>query len=236
MTDHTSGCLLCGAELVYSTSAVAVTCAICSRDDRSTGKCRNDHFVCDHCHGASALDVIEQCCLASSETDPIALCTGLMRSPTIHMHGPEHHFLVCAVLLTAYDNGHDQSQLKRQHLADAKQRAARVPGGVCGTHGNCGAAVGTGIFWSILTGATPLSTRAWSQANRMTAHSLLRVARHGGPRCCKRDTYLAIQEAMVQTTAMDGTEWAENHPRCEHSARNAQCISKECPYFAADPI
>lgn len=233
MTDHASGCLLCGAELVYSTGAVAVTCALCSAADHSTAKCRNDHFVCDRCHGASALEVIHQVCLASSETDPIALCTELMRSPTIHMHGPEHHFLVCAVLLTTHDNRHGQSQLKPQHLAVAKQRASSVPGGVCGTHGNCGAAVGTGIYWSVLTSATPLATRTWSQANRMTAHSLLRIARHGGPRCCKRDSYLAIQEAMLQTTAMDGTEWADGLPKCEHSARNKQCLTKECPYYVA---
>jgi hypothetical protein len=234
MTHHAAGCLLCGSELEYSTTAVTMSCALCSSGEQSTAKCRNDHFICDRCHGTSALDIIEQVCLASSATDPIALCTELMRSPAIHMHGPEHHFLVSAVLLTAHDNGHGQLQLKQQHLTDAKQRASRVPGGFCGTHGSCGAAVGTGIFWSVLTGATPLSTRTWSQANRVTAHSLLRIARHGGPRCCKRDSYLAIQEAMLQTTAMDGTEWVDNHPWCEHSARNQQCLSKDCPYFAAN--
>ena len=233
MTEHSTGCLLCGTDLVYSNEAAVATCALCGIESHSTASCGSGHFICDACHGATAMDVIEQVCVASASTDPVRLCTELMRSPAIHMHGPEHHFLVPAVLLSAYDNLHGQQELKTRHIADAKQRASKVPGGVCGTHGNCGAGVGTGIFWSIITGATPLSRQPWTQSNVMTARALLTIAEHGGPRCCKRDSYLAIQEAMRQVTAIDGTAWSIEQPACEHALRNKQCLKAECPFFAS---
>ncbi|VUT25840.1 MAG: hypothetical protein MOIL_01256 [Candidatus Methanolliviera sp. GoM_oil] len=55
-------------------------------------------------------------------------------------------------------------------------------GGFCGYHGDCGAAVGTGIFISLITDATPLSKHEWKLSNLMTAKSLLSIANHGGPR------------------------------------------------------
>ena len=56
--------------------------------------------------------------------------------------------------------------------------------------------MGTGIFISLITDATPLSKEDWGLANRMTAASLNTIAEHGGPRCCKRDSFLAIMDAI----------------------------------------
>ena len=199
----------------------------------STAACPSGHYVCDTCHAASGAEVIERLCAASSSTDPVALATELMRSPAVAMHGPEHHFLVPAVLLTAFDNAWGATERKAADLAEARRRAARVPGGFCGTHGNCGAAVGTGIFWSIATGATPLSEVAWGQSNRITAGALLSIANHGGPRCCKRDTYLALALAMTDVERFaPGTPWTASAPRCEHSERNRQCRGERCPFHA----
>lgn len=231
MVEHTTGCLLCGGDLLYSAEAVPMACSLCGNEVLSTASCENGHFACDGCHGASAMDVIERVCVASESIDPILLCTELMRSSAVHMHGPEHHFLVPAVLIATYDNRRGMPELKVRHLADARQRASKVPGGFCGTHGNCGAGVGTGIYWSVITGATPLSQKPWQQSNRMTAHALLVIADHGGPRCCKRDSYLAIQEAMKRTSELDETAWTSDSPVCEHSTRNKQCLKTECAFF-----
>jgi hypothetical protein len=35
--------------------------------------------------------VIEGLCRQTTSVDPITLCTEIMRSPVINMHGPEHH-------------------------------------------------------------------------------------------------------------------------------------------------
>ncbi len=84
----------------------------------------------------------------------------LMNSPKIKMHGPEHHFLVPAVLLAAYYNldavEHISPEDKAEIINKARQRAEIVPGGFCGFYGSCGAAIGTGIFINLLTKATPI--------------------------------------------------------------------------------
>lgn len=63
------------------------------------------------------------------------------------------------VLLTAYKNCGGDIRLPAS-LSEAWKRGKKVPGGACGFLGVCGAAAGTGIFISILTGDTPLSGEA----------------------------------------------------------------------------
>jgi hypothetical protein len=201
---------------------------VCGAIATSTARCQAGHFVCDACHSADALDLIEHFCARSDSCDPIELCTELMRSPAIHMHGPEHHFLVPAALLATYDNLRGKPELKGPHLKDARERASRVPGGFCGTHGNCGAAVGTGIFWSVVTGSTPLSHESWCQCNALTGRSLMRISEAGGPRCCKRDSYLAVIEAMAHVNKLQSSNWSSSKPICEHSERNEKCSQGEC--------
>jgi hypothetical protein len=48
--------------------------------------------------------MIEKVCIHSESTKPVQLAISLMNAPTVAMHGPEHHFLVPAVLLTAKNN------------------------------------------------------------------------------------------------------------------------------------
>jgi hypothetical protein len=74
----------------------------------------------------------------------------------------------------------------------AKKREEHVLGGFYGFYGNCEAAVGTGIFTSLITNATPLSRLGWRRDNLSIAQSLLSIAEQGGPRRCKRNTFLAI--------------------------------------------
>ncbi len=238
MAQHDSGCLLCGLELGYRDQATTLECAFCHRQQPTTAACPEGHFVCDTCHQASGVDLIERCCATSLTTDPIALATELMRSPAIAMHGPEHHFLVPAVLLTAYNNRHGREDRRARDVAEARRRAERVRGGFCGTHGNCGAAVGTGIFWSIVTGTTPLSDAGWAQCNTMTAQSLLRIAAHGGPRCCKRDTYHALLAALAELARIDPEqEWtAPQRIQCEHASRNRQCLQERCAFYPAPDV
>jgi hypothetical protein len=42
----------------------------------------------------------------------------------------------------------------------------------------------------------PLSRNEWMLSNLLTADSLRSIAFAGGPRCCKRNTFLAIVEAV----------------------------------------
>jgi hypothetical protein len=231
-----SGCLICGKELVYAGEASVKQCMFCGATMESEVACPDDHFVCDACHGLGAFDWIERHCSSSQDTDPYRLALILMDHPSVKMHGPEHHFLVPAVLLTTYFNLKGEKEKIPKSLSQARQRAEKVPGGFCGFCGNCGAAVGTGIFFSVVTGATPLSEDSWALANRMTAKSLLVLAEHGGPRCCKRDTFLSIREAIKAAEEhLDVSYGTLEEPRCKYSTFNKQCKLEDCFYYSTVP-
>ena len=52
------------------------------------------------------------------------------------------------------------------------------------------------MFMSIITGSNPLMNEAWGHSNLMTSRSLARLGEIGGPRCCKRNSYLSILTAV----------------------------------------
>ena len=47
------------------------------------------------------------------------------------------------------------------------------------------------MFISIISGATPLKNEPWGLANKMTSKALDAIGSIGGPRWCKRDSYMA---------------------------------------------
>jgi hypothetical protein len=151
--EHRSGCLSCGAPLVYEAASAPMRCEGCGHVVESNARCEQGHFFCDACHSGDVADLIEQLCLESTATDPVALSVAVMRHPRLKMHGAEHHYLTPAALLTAYCALRGEPpERKRAMLREAKRRATQVPGGTCGLWGACGAAVGTGIFVSVVTG------------------------------------------------------------------------------------
>ncbi|MGB4596668.1 MAG: DUF5714 domain-containing protein [Candidatus Methanoculleus thermohydrogenotrophicum] len=234
--EHRAGCLICGGNLVYSEEPRDRACAICGEVQSTTAVCEAGHFVCDQCHSLEALDLIEEFCITTTLEDPLAIACILMRSPAVRMHGPEHHFLVPAALITAYCNHRGEPGRKAPLLRQARARAGMVRGGFCGTHGTCGAAVGTGIFVSLITGSTPLKKQEWSLANQMTARSLMTIARHGGPRCCKRDSWLAILTATIFLEERFGiTLPVQEAVQCEFSDINRECLREACPFHVGYP-
>jgi hypothetical protein len=234
--EHTVGCLICGRDLLYTEKPRDLACAVCGEVQSTMAACEVGHFVCDRCHSLEALDLIEQFCITTALEDPHAIACILMRYPAVRMHGPEHHFLVPASLIAAYCNHQGEPGRKGALLKQARARAGMVRGGSCGTHGTCGAAVGTGIFVSLITGSTPLKKQEWSLANQMTARSLMAIARHGGPRCCKRDSWLAISAAVTFLSERFGvTLPVEEAARCEFSDINRECLLEACPFYAGYP-
>jgi hypothetical protein len=231
MSHQRSGCVVCGQELVYGKTE-KMECFYCHKLFDSNTKCKKGHYVCDKCHSMSANDLIETHCIASKLEDPLELALILMRNPQIKMHGPEHHFLVPAVLLAAYYNIKRDYKEKGPKIREARLRSSRILGGFCGFYGDCGAAVGTGIFISLLTDSTPLSVQEWRLSNLMTAKSLFTIANHGGPRCCKRNTFLAINEAVKFLKANISVTMKINRTiACEFKDLNKECLKKKCPFY-----
>lgn len=171
-------------------------------------------------------------CLEDTSRNPIEILERLMSQPECHMHGPEHHVLVGAALLTAYNNClPDSAKLDmKSALDEVVKRGQQVPGGACGYMGACGASISTGIFMSIVTRNTPFSTDTWRLCNLMTSRALEPVAENGGPRCCKRDSYLSVLTAIDFVKENLGVEMEKPEVRCSRSQINEQCIGKKCPF------
>ena len=82
-------------------------------------------------------------------------------------------------------------------IPQSLNRGKAVPGGVCGFWGACGVGISAGVFISIISGATPLKNEPWGLANKMTSKALDAIGSIGGPRCCKRDSYMAIILSLI---------------------------------------
>ena len=178
-----------------------------------------------------AVEYIESYCQNTTETDPMKILVEIMKNSKIRMHGPEHHFLVPAVLLACYYNIQNKHEMISEKLAIAKNRSKNILVGFCGTCGNCGAGVGSGIFMSIINNATGLSKEEWRLANLMTARSLENIANNGGPRCCKRDSYLAIESAIDFLEEHLNVKLPKSETKCEFHEKNKDCKKSECRYW-----
>lgn len=222
-------CLICGAPLKYLDSDVAMECAICHKKENSKTCCEKGHYVCNDCH-THGIDAIIGICMAEKSKNPITILRRLMAMPSCHMHGPEHHIMIGSALLTAYRNAGGKLDLERA-LIEMQSRGKKVPGGACGFWGACGAGISSGMFVSIATGSTPLAGKEWGLSNLMTAASLRAIGEIGGPRCCKRNSYLAITEAVRFAKENLSVEMELDDIKCIHSAQNNQCIGRRCPFI-----
>ena len=233
--EHRSGCLFCGKELLYMDQPEELHCLFCHGVFSTQAKCVDNHFVCDACHSLSADDLIERFTIASVSKDPLHMAITLMKSPGVKMHGPEHHFLIPAVLLSAFYNVKGEPGKKEAKIRKARQRAEKILGGFCGFYGDCGAAVGTGIFVALMTGSTPLSQGEWRLSNLMTADSLHAIAKAGGPRCCKRNSFLAILEALrfVKDEFRVEMDVSPDRVKCGFHDLNKECRKAECRFYPA---
>ena len=153
-----------------------------------------------------------------------------MRHPALKMHGPEHHFLVPAVLVAAYWNAKGDPAKRAEAVREARRRSDPVLGGFCGLQGACGAGIGTGTFVALVTGATPLAGPARGLANRMTARALDVVSRTGGARCCKRDSVLSNLAAARFARVHLGVALPARGPAGEWSDVNRECLADGCPF------
>lgn len=221
-------CLICGSPLEYLKEDTLMECSVCHQWKLSKARCTAGHFVCDECH-SGGVDEIFNVCLSETSKNPVTVMNRLMRLPFCHMHGPEHHVMVGAALLTACRNAGGELDL-RKALAEIRSRGGSVPGGACGFWGACGAGVSSGMFVSIVTGSTPLSDKAFALSHKMTARSLNAIGDVGGPRCCKRDSYLSILEAVAFARDHLGVSMETDEVVCEFASGNNQCIGKRCPF------
>ncbi len=221
-------CLICKAPLEYLQEDILMECAICHKKEMSKTRCIKGHYVCNECH-TQGIDSIWGLCLSETSKDPIEIINKMMSMEFCHMHGPEHHIMVGSALLTAYKNAGGEIDLEKA-LIEMRNRGKSVPGGACGFWGACGAGISTGMFISIISGSTPLANEPFGLSNQMTSKSLGAIGEVGGPRCCKRDSFLSILTSVEFLKEHFSIEMECHKVVCEYSSQNNQCIGKRCPF------
>ena len=119
-------CLICEAPLEYLETDEEMECAVCHKKENSKARCVNGHYVCNECH-TEGMDAIIGMCLKETSKNPVEIISKMMEQPFCHMHGPEHHVMVGASLLTAYKNAGGDIDLRPAltEMMGAGQASAR---------------------------------------------------------------------------------------------------------------
>ncbi len=170
-------------------------------------------------------------CLQETSRNPIEIFNNIAHMDFIRIHGPEHHVLDGAALLTAYYNAGGKIDLQIS-LNELMKRGLQMPGATCGMWGICGAVSSMGAALSIIDSTGPLSSDAsWGKHMEFTSEALYSLSKVGGPRCCKRDAYLSFQKAIEHINANYDTEIESTEIKCSFSAKNQQCIKEKCPFY-----
>lgn len=173
--------------------------------------------------------IIEEC-MVSTSVDPLEIFEKIAQKDYIRMHGPEHHVLDGAALLTAFFNAGGQIELK-PCLEELVQRGLAMPGAICGKWGVCGAVTSMGAALSVIDKTGPLSVDdSWGKHMDFTSAALAEISKTGGPRCCKRDAFFSFQQAVKYLNENYDVTIPERKPVCTFAGRNSQCIGDRCPF------
>lgn len=198
---------------------------------------RGKNKMAADCCGDRSFNVITERCLeyfrAPEGRGPMDVVRDVMDDASFPMHNFAHHYLVPAVLLAELcrKDGAPEEEFAKK-LEEVRKRARNVLPAFCGLYGACGAAVGCGIFMSVYTGTTPLSKETWGLCNYATAGALAEMAKLGGPRCCKRNTFAALLFMKKYIARHLGTSTGiPDEIVCRYSGFNAECLKEECPFY-----
>ena len=181
-------------------------------------------------------DWIVEMLLASSSVLPADLLEEVMADPRCPAFGPLHHFIVGAVLLTCWRNAEaapERQSMLREDLEVMIARSSSVPGATCARWGVCGAAASAGMAYAIVRGNEPLRKEGWQDGQLMVSDLLQRIACSGSPRCCKRDSRVAVAAAIPYFNALGGPQISEPKatPSCATHIQNSVCMGSACPFF-----
>lgn len=175
-------------------------------------------------------NLIITACKEIKSTNPYAIFQEVASQDFVRIHGPEHHVLDGACILTAYYNAGGNIQLE-SCLQKLMHEGLLMPGAICGLWGVCGAVMSIGASLAIIDGTGPLSTDgSWGNHMKLTSKALEMLAEINGPRCCKRDAFLSFISAIEFINENYDVTMEMPKIKCEFSSRNAQCIGTRCPF------
>ena len=173
---------------------------------------------------------IIEACLQEKSKNPMEIFNHIAHMDFVRIHGPEHHVLDGAALLTAFYNAGGKLELQNS-LNELMRRGLQMPGATCGMWGVCGAVSSMGAALSVIDGTGPLSSDAsWGKHMEFTSKALQSLAQVGGPRCCKRDAYLSFQKAIDHINENYNLKLESSRIECSFSEKNEQCMKERCPF------
>jgi hypothetical protein len=175
--------------------------------------------------------LIKEEVLKSKSKNPIEIVKSLMHKEFINIHGPEHHFLDGACLMITYKNAGGNINIESA-LDVLSERTIKMPGAMCGYWGVCGSSTSVGAALSVIHDVSPLSSSNYYKDNmEYTSLVIKKMSEIGGPRCCKRNAFIALSEAVKFIKDKYGIRMEFSDIDCEFSFKNKQCIGLKCPFY-----
>ena len=141
-------------------------------------------------------------CMKISDTNPYEIFRTIAQMDFINIHGPEHHVLDGACILTAFHNAGGKIELY-DALQKLMHEGLRMPGAACGLWGVCGAVTSIGAALAVIDGTGPLSSEDWG-----VTWSILPRLLQGLPKPEGRDaanvmrSYLWSRQSNISKNAM----------------------------------
>ena len=176
--------------------------------------------------------LIIEACLSNKSKDPVKIFREIANKDFVRMHGPEHHILDGASILTAYHNAGGNIDLESS-LEKVLAEGVRMPAGACGMWGVCGAVTSVGVaMWLIdrTRNDEVEPSKLWGTRMSATSNAVQAMGELGGPRCCKRDGFIALTEAIKYINENYEVQLPLTDIKCGFFGRNEQCIKDRCPY------
>jgi hypothetical protein len=194
------------------------------------------HFVCDTCHSADALTLLEKMAESDESIESKEIVESAFIHPSFSFHGPEHHSLVPAAILISLKNRNfgrpDGELITVETIKEGINRGSKIPGGFCGYAGTCGACVGAGVAIALFLGSTPTKAHEKNKAHEATTKALT-SSQDGLIRCCKRATFYGISAAMSILKEEYDIDLGPipGKGSCKNYNRNRDCAKKKCYFF-----
>lgn len=175
--------------------------------------------------------LIKKHIMEEKSKNPIQIIKKLMHMDFISIHGPEHHFLDGSAFLMAYNNAGGDIDID-ECLNELAKRTIHMPGAMCGYWGICGSSASLGASLAIINKTGPLSNNDFYSDNmEYTSELINKMSKIGGPRCCKRNAFLALITAAEFVRKKYGVNIDIDEVKCEFTLFNEQCIKERCPFY-----
>lgn len=224
-------CPVCSKTMMRESGKKKAVCDICHKDCETDARCESGHVICLDCIEMPIRARIKEICRSSTSKDPYEVLEELNSDNMVRTRFLKNHLIVGSALAAAFRNAGGRVDLDPS-LDEIMRRGNFIPPKACGHGGDCGAAVSTGIFYSVITDTHPLTEgEQWGDVSLLTGSCLVDLGKKGGPRCCNRGALVSMKDAVDQVKDRLGVEMEWKDRKCVHKDWNRNCKGESCPFY-----